>query len=419
MQHNFEKEVQQTLDDLRLTPSETSWNNIASRLPHKKKRRALVFLWSAILTIMAGFTLWYIVERQPAAEQISGQAKPTATTAPEATSDAAQNILSNRQVTNLNKKLNKLQKPAEIRPQKQHQRRKATGILSEPELENTSHITPAPTPPAPAEELAQMVFATPLPSNPAAFPLEAPDLTAQPIVISSPGADWEVTKALTTDEKKQPGWTFELYAQPGLSFIGKSSTSSDPVFSMPTNPPGQDPIYNNNRYSSPPEFGTGTSYSLGMLAGRRLNKGIWVSGGLSYTNTIIPQQTRFVSAFETVLRTNHFNNTFHFVSLPVYLQIASKIQELPARWELSAEFAQLVSADVLQYENDQYFKDNRSLNKQFLSLQAGYAIKVLQLSSGSLYAGPYYQYRTAALGRKGTFSGRHIHSAGLRIGFKK
>ena len=48
--HEFEKQVRQKLNDLKMTPSTESWENIEERL-RESKRRPVIFYWLPLLLI--------------------------------------------------------------------------------------------------------------------------------------------------------------------------------------------------------------------------------------------------------------------------------------------------------------------------------------------------------------------------------
>ena len=48
--HEFEKQVRQKLNDLKMTPSAESWENIEGKL-RDRKRRPVIFYWVPLLLI--------------------------------------------------------------------------------------------------------------------------------------------------------------------------------------------------------------------------------------------------------------------------------------------------------------------------------------------------------------------------------
>src|SRR6478672_5620829 len=57
MQNEFEKQVQQKMDELKLVPSEPVWQKVEMQIRKKKDRRRLIF-WIPFLGLMLGAGLW-------------------------------------------------------------------------------------------------------------------------------------------------------------------------------------------------------------------------------------------------------------------------------------------------------------------------------------------------------------------------
>ena len=73
--HEFEKQVRQKLDDLRLTPSAEAWENIEQGL-HRGKRHREPLLWLPVLLILLGAAgYWWMKESDPVKEPSSAIVK--------------------------------------------------------------------------------------------------------------------------------------------------------------------------------------------------------------------------------------------------------------------------------------------------------------------------------------------------------
>jgi Outer membrane protein beta-barrel domain len=58
MQNDFEKQVKQRLDELKLVPSEPVWTSIEGQIREKKDRRRLLF-WLPLLVLLSGGGVWW------------------------------------------------------------------------------------------------------------------------------------------------------------------------------------------------------------------------------------------------------------------------------------------------------------------------------------------------------------------------
>src|SRR2546423_9171288 len=59
MQNDFERQVQQKLEELNLVPSEPVWLNIEKQI-HNKKDRRMIFLWLPLLFMLLGAGVWWL-----------------------------------------------------------------------------------------------------------------------------------------------------------------------------------------------------------------------------------------------------------------------------------------------------------------------------------------------------------------------
>jgi len=60
--HEFEKNVQQRLDELKLRPSEAVWNNVEYSIRKDKRRRRMI-LWLPILFLFLGTSGYFIINK--------------------------------------------------------------------------------------------------------------------------------------------------------------------------------------------------------------------------------------------------------------------------------------------------------------------------------------------------------------------
>ena len=74
--HEFEKQVRQKLDDLRLTPTPAAWDKIEQEIRENKRRRAPLF-WLPLLLIGLGAG-GYFIARQGVAPQLTMRDTPAA-----------------------------------------------------------------------------------------------------------------------------------------------------------------------------------------------------------------------------------------------------------------------------------------------------------------------------------------------------
>lgn len=61
MQNEFEKQVQQKMEELKLVPSEPVWQKVEMQIRRKKDRRRLIF-WIPLLVVLLGGGLWMRID---------------------------------------------------------------------------------------------------------------------------------------------------------------------------------------------------------------------------------------------------------------------------------------------------------------------------------------------------------------------
>src|SRR4030095_4823561 len=86
--HEFEKNVQQRLDELKLRPSEAVWNNVENSIGKDKRARRMI-LWLPILCLFLGTSGYFIINKngfisaETAVNQNQNEKKNTLTSTPE------------------------------------------------------------------------------------------------------------------------------------------------------------------------------------------------------------------------------------------------------------------------------------------------------------------------------------------------
>src|SRR6266498_2919518 len=60
MSNEFEKQVQQKMEELKLVPSEPVWQKVEMQIRKKKDRRRLIF-WIPFLVLLLGGGLWTVI----------------------------------------------------------------------------------------------------------------------------------------------------------------------------------------------------------------------------------------------------------------------------------------------------------------------------------------------------------------------
>lgn len=87
--HDFEKQVQQKLDELKLRPSDTVWMEVQKNIRTTKRRRRFFWLWTPMLLICLSTSAYILYRHYFKAEQTTGIAQTASSSKPnQLTSDA-------------------------------------------------------------------------------------------------------------------------------------------------------------------------------------------------------------------------------------------------------------------------------------------------------------------------------------------
>jgi hypothetical protein len=168
------------------------------------------------------------------------------------------------------------------------------------------------------------------------------------------------------------------------------------------------PVSNNNYSSS--EVSAGFSFGAGVFVNRDLSKRFSVSGSLGYhyystkiqTGTYVSNTNLLsssggfssVNSYYTNGNTKTYTNQYHFVELPVTLNIQlNKSKQRPVIWEAGLSLSYLFSTNALCYDpsHNVYFENDDLMNRT--QLNGITAIMVgFPLGKSALQLGPQLQY---------------------------
>ena len=258
--------------------------------------------------------------------------------------------------------------------------------------------------------------------------------------IKSPAKDSVSNETATvkkTEKKKSGGWKIGYTGSVGFSNVNqdlfKSISSSNTVnyaVSAPGTPTG--PPVSNNNYSSS-EVSTGFSFGAGVFVNRDLSKRFSVSGGLGYhyystkiktgtyvSNTyLLSLSNASVNSFYTNGNTKAYTNQYHFVELPVTLNVQlNKSKQRPVIWEAGLSLSYLFSTNALYYDpsHNVYFENDQVMNRTQLNgitaIMVGFPV-----GNSALQLGPQLQYGFTGLLKNSSGNPGHLIYYGLKISF--
>jgi hypothetical protein len=463
MQNEFEKQVQKKMEELDLVPSGPVWQKIEEQIRQKKDRRKLI-LWLPILFLFLGGGLWWLergdgAEVSPAGIEMepSGlSVQPVPTENKKAThindGQAPEQSVLQRQAITEEKNIQKQSSLANNRsgmvmgrekdirtgqkkwtstersPSTYHEattripvqatsvdadRREESwdapvDIFSDSERQRIRFIQNEKTPADPDKEFK------PIP------PFVAPWLTNAIVQNSS-----------MQRKRSHSSWKLGLTADAGISASGKTpglfgGTQDKSLDALAAASSFRPPLLYASAPPSSPE--SGPSFSLGIVARKRLGRHFHIATGLEYkfystrlaVGYSISQSTNFgnnSSAGMVYISSGsgpyNYENRFHFISLPLAADLRVS-ERFPLSLHAGFSVHRLINSNALryQYASQFYYHDANAFSKTQLFSDLGLDYPVFR-KKNTLLIGPHIQYGWTKL-EQGNI-GRHLFAMAMRV----
>ena len=439
MQENeFEKQVQQKMDDLKLHPSAAVWQKIESQIRKEKRRRwILIFLPLLLIGFLyGGYMLFNNNDPDlPSQQQVTKNTneKNNATKHP----TPIYNSIKNNHVPEGTE-------PADTKSedvkQGSSQKTKIPGTLkvtSNYDVATTlsRDITPDKTTRKEsivANEKVNIDIQNPVQETivdkeiiPGSTITEVKELPKQDEV--HPVKDTVETKnentktenlikieAPITIKNKYP-WKWGLTFSAGVSSMAnnfleyRQQRSDQPVFSSA-------PITANPR-PGPSLIRPSVAFIAGVVTEKNVSKKILLTSGINYKLFSTTNRAGNDSAgFYGTSNANTFHNYYQYIELPVgfKFQLADFKKSL-LYWNAGLSVSQLIGAKALQYNSSRglYYHDNSLFNKTQFGFNTGIDISMPSKNNRSFLIGPYLNYGISKIASQG-YNNHHFTFIGLR-----
>ena len=463
-ENNFEKRVQQKLDELQLTPSEPVWQNIEAVI-RKKKERRLVFWFLPFLLVAGGWVWWQTknVPQQTVAKTQPQQtfSKPhidqntqttnqkvqevntkkparnqTATAAQEHAQPQANNVvITSMKLIGIGKQIGKQKhiqhQVAEARKTKAQKAAKNSNVnkhndVVAAEVKNRNNAFAAET-------------HTPTQNNTAGINknqiVKLDSLQQQKAFKADSAAKPIPQLNKNAETKKHLQWS--VVSRIGVSKPVDALLNGFGPKAMQTSYPAADytsgGTYNGGNpdsgYKQPATPTSGTQFSIGALLKKSAGKKSFATVGLQYSfysyyievGTELPADSAMglnrvagQKAFRNNGKQNQFKNTLHFIELPIGFEY-QLLKKYPLHVQHGITLSQLVSAKVLQYDyaSSIYFQQSDDLRKTGISFFTTVDYTFWKGKTTALQAGPHLQYGLQPMFKNSAQS--HLLSGGLAI----
>jgi hypothetical protein len=472
--HEFEKKMQQKMDDLRLRPSDAVWAEVERNLRREKRRRRLV-LWIPLMGVLltAGGFFIYNGSGNPdkgtvvKKEAVEKTATPSVSTLPSAssapsTSSSPKNITtpSAENSTQPDNKEKTVVTSAPViknaitnnRPDRKSVQRTRNNNLPKPKSDDEDNITDNKKPLLPEVKDKKVKEdgpkATTVDSNAIVSNDHNIDTDLVQDLVDSALKAMAEQKAIakTTPKKKQSSaskWQWGVNANIGVANISEGNLFDVLKSVRVDDLTGAQPQFNGIPPTPSPEASPitpGPSYTVGGFVQRKLSKRVSLSAGLQYSlftvNTRVGERVNSARAvnygmYNSAITDNYYlggtggtrlhdyTNRYHFIELPVMtsIHILGK-KKMPIVLDAGISVSRLLHTNSLHFDglNGVYYENDDFFNKMQVSVNGGLNIGLFQNSRHPLFIGPNLRYFTTGIIKKEvTASGgeQHIWSFGL------
>jgi hypothetical protein len=468
-EQDFEKQVQQKMDELSLTPSAPVWQKVQSEIGQKKERRRLVLWLSSLLLLLAGgWWLFSTSNKVPVTHATASQApnkynsknhdsedqihsndgsiqntfsNPTSVNSTNSTASLQHHFTDNNVASLQNKtaknparnthnnidrtlvtgNANKLVLPSNrnIKKSKQHQQKEqilGTSVTSSNEVIGsiTTYSANPPTLTLVKDSISPM-------ATDSTIYQQNGDENSDSALL--PGNNNAQPKSI---KKRQWVWTGQLaYGSTAVKerlFSGMAESLNSP---SPANAP------NSSADAAPSK--PGSAYSIGGGLKTPLSKRLAFNAGLQYSyfstrvrvghsvlrDTIIQGAITFrINSFFQSGQTREYTNRYHFIELPIGLEWRVH-QKLPLYLHSGISFSHMISSNALVFDRNAgiYYKDEQNLQVNQMHAFTGLYFQFLNRKKVSIQAGPYLQYGLSNLQKGNTTDNLHLISTGIRTRF--
>jgi hypothetical protein len=469
MQNEFEKQVQQKMEELNLVPSDPVWQKVEMQISKKKDRRRLLF-WIPVLALLLGGGLWWAVnensksavQRQafdPNEQKTSAAENKTIRNAPKTNGTEndipATDIKSkqierptlNQQIRKSVSKKIKTIKPISLAsenpvPIKGNSNQRVVMNNEKRDLifkkENKEKENKETEPVDSSFAIHQNIKLTQLDTTtaPIGFGEEKNDMSLRDTALLNKDS----VKADTSFHIKQPAkkpantkWKYSIVANTGASGVSRINFFNGQKSFDVVQLGGSTSSYPGPILTGPSPVQKSLSFSIGGLAQKQLSQRLLFTAGIQYnyySNRIrvgnrIQRDTVLAnsfsvsqyyvnrSAFGAASALQPYHNHYNFISVPFAIDW-QLLKKIPLNLHTGFSVQRLIQTNALvfEYGSQVYFHNKDAFNKTQLFTEWGLSYTI-PLKKNPLQIGPQWQYAFNRLEKNN--ANRHLFSYGLKV----
>jgi outer membrane biosynthesis protein TonB len=444
-QNNFEKQVQQKMEELKIHPSESAWNNIEKRIAQHTDRRKLIFILSVLIPVLLVIAFYWAYDsnetnipeqknKSLAIEKNKIQSNDSSLEKPDQLNknySETEKKIAEEKLKSFNLKKSPNYKPQKINDVTILKTKSSDADFrkeksNKTEVENDKKIKNA------EKSLEAVIMDSVIENSNTDFITESSQskIKDENEKEESPSKK-EIEKdsaiintaKISTVKKQKSVWKSGFSFSGGTSFSGQSLFSEDKSALNYSSPGNSGGVPTTNYLPS------NSTNSLAFSAGFFLQKHILnkskISIGLNYkyfstTNKVGSKidsaQANYYAAYSPVNPSKNFHNKFHFLEVPVTFGLRlNPNKSLPLYWNAGISISQLISTNALQFRSDRgiYYEDNSFFNKTQIGLNTGFSATLFSKNKFPVNVGPYFYYDVTNLANKGLYNKTHFSSIGI------
>ena len=454
-QNNFEKQVQQKMEELRIHPSESAWNNIEKRIAQHTDRRKLVFILSVLIPVLLFIAFYWaynssetnIPEQKNKSLAIVKNKIQTNDSSLEKPDQLNKNYSETKKRTERKKDEVKIKKfNSKNLPLKRINSHSILGsdlFHSDSSKENINRseilrdnrikkIEKSLSAIALSESQMKVDAADEISSND--IKIESSSIRKENENVKDKSGFKKAIKEDTatvesfktsTDKKQKANWDLGFVFTGGTSFAGNVplsiNKSADYLASPTTGGSSQAPnYYMPSKSANSLAFATGVFIQKNIFAKNKISIGLnykYFSTTNKVGSKIDSAQTNYYAAYSPVNPSKDFHNKFHFLEVPVTFNLRlNPNKSLPLYWNAGISISQLISTNALQFKSDRgiYYEDNSFFNKTQMGINTGFSATLFSKNKIPVNIGPYFYYSASKLADKGLYQNKHFSFIGLR-----
>lgn len=459
MQNNFEKDVRQKMDELKLTPSAAVWERVEVEIKgEKRKRRG--FLWFLLAGLLLPGGWWFVHQPQKGSDKKTDKETTAQTAAKSKQEDVgvSQTDAENRIPPGYEKAASP--KPQQILLHIATLRKKQKGpttslTVSHPAKlffpQQNGKVKNQLLNDGPRQSMVTELHQNKTTSIQTRDPkvsgktnaADTPAVAKQTLPASvdstkrineakenaSPKADSVLKKKVAS----AGGWRRQITFGAGIS-----GHAEGPFFQAFNSTAGNAFYAAQNSVSSPAvvaaqpsKMGSGFAFSFGFLVSKSGGKRWELSFGLQYAYASTRQKVGEKKSADTAVQfgadkatangfyTNtggdDYTNRFHFAEVPVSLSFKPSLR-LPLVVSMGAAYGRLLATNALTYSraSNLYYQNKENYRRNAVSLSSSAQIQFFTKKKASLRTGPFVQYNLLKLQKENTAGIPHLLTAGLR-----